>query len=184
MFRNIILAAVLITIPLVASISGYRQTNSGGEDIEAKLSNCYTYIHPPYEGQPTYNYNCNNSKQGLNGTLENASSQQTASKLLNEEDEEYDGQTPTVNRPNSEVALAEKVSKGVFELSQKLITRVLEQSQNKFEVMSPVSVSAALQLAFLGAKGSTYDELREVLGYNKGIIKIFNVNKTINCICF
>jgi hypothetical protein len=63
---------------------------------------------------------------------------------------------------DEQLRLSNKIALSVLELSQKLTERTLADTTNKFEVMSPVSVASALQLAILGAKGKTYDELIEL----------------------
>jgi hypothetical protein len=63
---------------------------------------------------------------------------------------------------DDELKLSHKIALGVLDLSQKLTERSIASNTNKFEVMSPVSIASALQLAALGAKGKTYDELVEM----------------------
>lgn len=58
--------------------------------------------------------------------------------------------------------IANQIALGVLNLSQQLTSKVLSSSTNKFEVLSPISIASALQLALLGAKGKTFDELRKV----------------------
>jgi serine protease inhibitor len=55
-----------------------------------------------------------------------------------------------------------KISQSIFDLSQKITERTLQSSSDKYQVISPVSVASALQLALLGAKGNTYDEINSV----------------------
>lgn len=54
----------------------------------------------------------------------------------------------------------------MFDLSQRLSEKILEQSSKKYEVVSPISISVALHLAMLGANRRTFDELKSVLGYD------------------
>ncbi|KAG5675521.1 hypothetical protein PVAND_005417 [Polypedilum vanderplanki] len=61
--------------------------------------------------------------------------------------------------------LAQQIALGVLQLSQQLTERTLASTTNKFEVLSPLSVASALQLALLAAKGQTYDELIQVMNY-------------------
>jgi hypothetical protein len=66
---------------------------------------------------------------------------------------------------SSESSEENLVSNRVLDLSQKLLGKILDRSSNKFEVISPVSISAELHLAFLGANGLTFDEIKQFLGY-------------------
>lgn len=61
--------------------------------------------------------------------------------------------------------LANRIALSVLNLSQQLTAKVLSSTNNKFEVLSPISIGSALQLVLLGAKGKTYDELREFMNY-------------------
>lgn len=65
-------------------------------------------------------------------------------------------------------SISNLVAKNVFDLSRRLTEKILETSTKKFEVLSPISISAALHLALLGANRDTYDELYALLGYNDG----------------
>jgi hypothetical protein len=55
--------------------------------------------------------------------------------------------------------LATKLAINVFDLSRNLTEKSLAMGEKKYEVLSPISISSALQLALLGSKGKTYQEL-------------------------
>jgi hypothetical protein len=55
--------------------------------------------------------------------------------------------------------VSRKIAVNVLALSQELIKQKLESPSKPYEVLSPVSITSALQLAFLGARGDTYKEL-------------------------
>jgi serine protease inhibitor len=65
--------------------------------------------------------------------------------------------------------LSMKIAKQILNLSQKLVEKNLMTGDDKTIAMSPISVSAALQLCLLGAHGKTFDELKSVLGYNESM---------------
>lgn len=56
----------------------------------------------------------------------------------------------------------------ITDMAQKLLQNQLQNRANssKFEFFSPISVSAALHMCLLGAKGSTFENLRDSMGYN------------------
>lgn len=81
--------------------------------------------------------------------------------VYNEEIE--DGRSADSGDFNSKLSI--EVAKQVLVLSQKLTTRILNRSNKKYEILSPISISAALHLALLGANGSTFDELKSLMGY-------------------
>lgn len=59
--------------------------------------------------------------------------------------------------------MSHNIALDVLELSQQLTKRKLEsRSTSKYEVLSPISITSALQLAFLAAKGNTHDELKSL----------------------
>ncbi|CRK93960.1 CLUMA_CG007486, isoform A [Clunio marinus] len=62
---------------------------------------------------------------------------------------------------SSEIALS------VLDLSHRILDDIMQDSsQDKYQVISPISIAAALQLALLGANGMTFNELMDVMGYN------------------
>lgn len=174
MFRSKIPILLVFTISFLVSSYAQKQRVSQGEATEAKLNGCYSYAvnHGQQVSSPCQNLNSMSKPQNVSSGSDIGLFQKSTRSPYDEDDEEYYKNKPpvVVNQPNQKVALAEKVSKGIFDLSHKLVAKVLEQSQNKFEVISPVSISAALQLAFLGANKETYRELRAVLGYEGKII--------------
>lgn len=87
------------------------------------------------------------------------------SQVTEEEDEEIDAKNIDYN-PFTSI----EVAKDVLELSQKIASNILGQSDKKYEVFSPISISAALHLALLGSNGTTYDELMRLIGYNTSMM--------------
>lgn len=72
--------------------------------------------------------------------------------------------------PNFDAAYSNKIAMNVFDLSQKLVQNVLKKNEvgKNYEILSPISIASALQLALLGAKGKTFIELMRVLGHSYG----------------
>jgi hypothetical protein len=69
------------------------------------------------------------------------------------------GQPSTNQDPNYDQKRSELIALTVLSLSKKLMSDILSSGTNKYEILSPISLSSALQLALLGAHGETYDEL-------------------------
>lgn len=63
-------------------------------------------------------------------------------------------QNPSYDRQRSEL-----IALNVLSLSKRLIGNILPRSVNKYEILSPISLSSALKIALLGAHGNTYEEL-------------------------
>lgn len=62
--------------------------------------------------------------------------------------------------------MSDFVSKSIFDFGHDIGASLLQaRPENKFEIFSPVSIVAALNLVLLGAKGNTFDELLSVLRY-------------------
>ncbi|XP_070505476.1 serine protease inhibitor 28Dc [Chironomus tepperi] len=80
-------------------------------------------------------------------------------------------ETSTVD---SKTEIANQIALGVLNLSQQLTSKVLSSSSNNFEVMSPISIGSALQLVLLGAKGNTFNELKEAMNYGNYSSKDIN----------
>jgi serine protease inhibitor len=72
--------------------------------------------------------------------------------------------------PNEDLSI--EIARKTLGFAQKLTEKILEQSSNKFEILSPTSISAALHLAFLGSSGQTFEEIKKLLGYDLGGLKI------------
>ena len=182
---------------LVQSRSDQKEIPSIGEDKEAKLIFLFDYSPPCHnqsqakdasvqdqintKEQSTSNYEITNTLKpsvghkvndgSLHDLLEKDGKNRPATTpRYDEDDEEFEKYKPPIvySVPNPAAASAEKVSREIFDLSQKLVAKVLDQSQNKFEIISPVSISAALQLAYLGSNRETFNELFRVLGYDSG----------------
>jgi Serpin (serine protease inhibitor) len=54
------------------------------------------------------------------------------------------------------------IAQSVLSLSQQLTKNILGESKRKFEILSPISIAAALHLAFLGANGKTFKEIMDL----------------------
>ncbi len=80
---------------------------------------------------------------------------------LKEDEEEIDARNVDYNP-----TISAEVARDVLDLSQRITSKILERSDKKFEVFSPISISAALHLALLGANGSTFEELMGLIGYS------------------
>jgi len=57
---------------------------------------------------------------------------------------------------------SQEIAKSVLDLSQRLTENILKQSTDKYEVISPISIASALQLALLGSHGLTFNELMDL----------------------
>lgn len=65
-----------------------------------------------------------------------------------------------------------KISDKILGISHKLLTLNLKDHKNsKYELLSPISISGALHMCLLGARGETYNNLKSFLGYEKGKFK-------------
>lgn len=59
------------------------------------------------------------------------------------------------------------VARSIFDLGNELTKKLLQTRNSKYEVISPLSIAAALNVVLLGAKGETFNELLRTLGYSK-----------------
>lgn len=75
---------------------------------------------------------------------------------INEESDQRAPEAEYNFHRSAEIALS------VLDLSQRLTQNIISKSTNKFEVLSPISIASALQLALLGAHGKTFNELMDV----------------------
>jgi hypothetical protein len=64
--------------------------------------------------------------------------------------------------PRYNAKRSQQIAVSVLDLSQRLIENILSQRQKKFEIVSPISIASALQLALLGSSGMTFSELMDV----------------------
>lgn len=69
--------------------------------------------------------------------------------------------------PRYSVGMSTDVAKSIFDLGNKLTTLLLQTRSSKFEVISPLSIVAALNVVLLGSKGETFNELMNTLGYSR-----------------
>lgn len=59
------------------------------------------------------------------------------------------------------------VAKSVFDLGNTITQQLFQTRNSKFEVISPLSIAAALNVVLLGSKGDTFNELLSALKYSK-----------------
>jgi Serpin (serine protease inhibitor) len=57
---------------------------------------------------------------------------------------------------------SQEIALSVLDLSQRLTENIISKSSKKFEILSPISIASALQLALLGAHGMTFNELMDL----------------------
>jgi hypothetical protein len=57
---------------------------------------------------------------------------------------------------------SQEIALSVLDLSQRLVENIVSKSSKKFEILSPISIASALQLALLGAHGMTFSELMDL----------------------
>lgn len=57
---------------------------------------------------------------------------------------------------------SEQIAESILDLSQRLTENIISQSSKKFEIVSPISIASALQLALLGANGMTFNEMMDL----------------------
>lgn len=57
---------------------------------------------------------------------------------------------------------SEQIAESILDLSQRLTENIISQSSKKFEIVSPISIASALQLALLGANGMTFSEMMDL----------------------
>lgn len=69
--------------------------------------------------------------------------------------------------PQFSISASNDVAKSIFDLGNTLTNHLLRTRNSKFEVISPLSIAAALNVVLLGAKGDTFNELLRVLEYSK-----------------
>ena len=69
--------------------------------------------------------------------------------------------------PDFDATYSNNIAINVLNLSQKLVRNVLGSSKKNYEILSPISIASALQLALLGSQGNTFNELMGVMGYNQ-----------------
>lgn len=58
---------------------------------------------------------------------------------------------------------SQQIALSVLDLSQRLTEKILTRKTNgKYEIVSPISIASAIQLALLGAHGATFNELMDL----------------------
>lgn len=83
-------------------------------------------------------------------------------------------QFPSVQSNNYDVQASQNVAKSIFDMARDLARLLIQtRSSNKFQIFSPISIAAALNMVLLGAKGRTYEELMSVLGYKKCMLPLY-----------
>lgn len=66
--------------------------------------------------------------------------------------------------------LANSLAATIYDFAQDIGKTILSSRSSKYEIFSPASIVAALNLVLLGSKGKTFSELMTTLGYAKGTI--------------
>lgn len=83
-----------------------------------------------------------------------------------------DDQSSTTNEPGSDpkfdARISELLSKNVLQFAQEIGTMILQDSDKKTEVFSPLSIYSALSMLLMGSNGQTFQELMNVLKVNNG----------------
>lgn len=98
--------------------------------------------HQTTPGQSSTSPDNNNDNQNVSGVTEEGEN------------------NPVQKKPKyPENKLSNAIARSVLDLSKELLQRVLSKTSKSYEVVSPISLSSALQLALLGSRGKTYDEL-------------------------
>lgn len=100
-------------------------------------------------------------------------SQQNVNNEAAHEDDKPSEITPTDERFYAE--RSDEIAQSVLALSQRLTQNILGESKRKFEIVSPISIASALQLAFLGSNGKTFNELMDLFVFDFPITSSFNV---------
>jgi hypothetical protein len=107
--------------------------------------------HPPYSGNRLF------SRPNIETNSHDIPQQQPHLRNSHKFD------TQQVDKPtftSEEQVVSQEIAINVLALSQELTRRKLESRINsKYEVLSPISVTSALHLAFLGSKNKTFEEL-------------------------
>lgn len=76
--------------------------------------------------------------------------------------------------PRYDTGAAQDVASSIFDLAHNLGQNLLSTRSQKFEVFSPTSIAAALNLVLLGSRGETFNELLATLGYSKCKFETWN----------
>lgn len=70
--------------------------------------------------------------------------------------------------PRFDARISELLSKNMLQLSQEIVTAILQNSDNPSEVVSPLSIYTALSILLMGSNGQTFNELMSLLKINDG----------------
>lgn len=81
--------------------------------------------------------------------------------------------------PRFDREISVEVANSVMNLAQKILQYTINSGNPKADVISPVSIAAALSMVELGAKGQTFSELSELL-YSKGNILFLELSDIIH----
>lgn len=83
-----------------------------------------------------------------------------------------DDQPSATNEPGSDskfdARISELLSKNVLQFAQEIGTTILQDSDKKTEVFSPLSIYSALSMLLMGSNGQTFQELMNLLKVNNG----------------
>lgn len=80
--------------------------------------------------------------------------------------------------PRFDAKISNLLATNVLELAHEMSKKVLEESHEKTEVFSPLSIYGALSLLLLGSNGNTFTELLRLMRFPAGLYKhdLFLVN--------
>lgn len=77
------------------------------------------------------------------------------------------------NDPNFDAGVSEQLAKNILTLGQEIGTTVLQDSDKRTEMFSPLSIYAALSMIMMGSNGQTFQELMNLLKISNGNDHIF-----------
>lgn len=69
--------------------------------------------------------------------------------------------------PRYDFTTSTDVSKSIYDFGHQVTKQLLRIRNSKFEVISPLSIAAALNVVLLGSRGNTFNELMSTLGYSR-----------------
>lgn len=72
------------------------------------------------------------------------------------------------NDPRFDARISELLSKNVLQFAQEIGTTILQDSDKRTEVFSPLSIYSALSMLLMASNGQTFQELMNLLKVNNG----------------
>lgn len=70
--------------------------------------------------------------------------------------------------PKFDARISDLLSKNILQFAQEIGTTILQDSDKKTEVFSPLSIYSALSMLLMGSNGQTFQELMNLLKVNNG----------------